>query len=309
MSALGQAAAEYLALRRQLGYKLEAHGPLLAQFVAFLDARGETVITTPLALAWATEPAGATPAWWRQRLAVVRGFARHRQAFDARTEVPTIDLLPGKFRRAIPYLYSEAEIQRLMAAAARMFRSPLKAATYETLIGLLSVTGMRVGEAIALDRADVELGAHRLTIRRAKGGRSREIPLHPSTVAALDTYARMRDERQPHPTDPSFLLSTAGTRLRYPNVWNAFDRLRDASGLDRETLGRQARIHDVRHAFVLNTLLGWYRDQEDVEAKLPLLATFLGHVDPASTYWYFEGAPQLLALAAQRLERTWKEPS
>jgi integrase len=168
---------------------------------------------------------------------------------------------------------------------------------------------MRVGEAIALDRADVELEAHRLTIRHAKGGKSREIPLHPSTVVALDSYARVRDERCPDPADPSFLLSTAGTRLRYPNVWNAFDRLRDASGLDRETLGRPARMHDVRHAFVLRTLLGWYRDEVDVEAKLPLLATFLGHVDPVSTYWYFEGAPQLLALAAQRLERTWKEPS
>ena len=222
--------------------------------------------------------------------------------------MPPADLLPAKFRRAVPYLYSEADIEALMGAA-REIRSALKAATYETLIGLLAVTGMRIGEVIALDRGEVELPEGRLTVRRGKNGRSREVALHMSTVAALEAYARLRDELCPHPKDPSFLVTNAGTRLYYGTVWHVFDRIRRRSGLDRESLGRQVRMHDLRHVFVLRTLLGWYRDGADVEAQLPLLATFLGHVDPSSTYWYFEAAPQLLALAADRLERTWEQRS
>jgi integrase/recombinase XerD len=308
MSALLTAAEDYLALRRALGYKLTAHGRLLPQFVAFLEQREASLITTSLALQWATQPADASVVWWHQRLAIVHGFARHLQAFDSRHEAPAAALLPATARRAVPYLYSEAEIEALMRAA-RQVRSPLRAATCETLIGLLAVTGMRGGEAIALDRSDVELRERRLTVRHAKNGRSREVALHPSTVTALDSYARVRDELCPHPTDRAFLLSDKGARLGRCMVWHWFDELRRASGLDRDTLGRRARLHDLRHTFVLRTLLGWYREQSDIEAQLPLLSTFLGHVDPADTYWYLEGAPELLALAAERLERTWEQHS
>ena len=179
-----------------------------------------------------------------------------------------------------------------------------------SLIGLLAVTGMRVSEACALDRRDVELGEGRLTVRQGKNGRSREIPLHPSTVQALERYARTRDQLCPHPTDSAaFFLSGWGGRPGRHHAWRWFDQLRRATGLDRETLGRQARLHDVRHTFVLRTLLGWYRRADDIEAQLPLLATVLGHVDPADTYWYLEGAPELLAMAAERLERTWEQPA
>lgn len=305
MSAVFEAVKDYLTLRRALGYKLEAHGRLLPQFAEFLCQRQATVITTALALEWATQPADASVVWWHQRLAVARGFARYLQAADPRHEVPPVNLLPAKFRRAVPYLYSEADIEALMGAA-REIRSPLNAATYETLIGLLSVTGMRISEAIALDRYDVELPERRLTVRRAKNGRSREVPLHPSTVNALERYARVRDELCPRPKDPSFLISSAGGRLHRGAVWQVFNRLRRRCGLDRESLGRHARIHDIRHTFVLRTLLAWYREERDVEAQLPLLSTMLGHVHPADTYWYFEGAPELLALACERLERTWE---
>jgi integrase len=308
MSAVGDAVNEYLALRRSLGYKLEAHGRLLPQFAEFLEQRDATMITTELALQWATEPAEGSVVWWHQRLAIVAGFVRYLQASDPRHEVPAVDLLPAKFRRAIPYLYSEAEIEALMHAA-RGIGSALKAATYETLIGLLSVTGMRIGEAVALDRGDVELSDGRLTVRHAKNGRSREVALHPSTVTALDRYARVRDELCRRPKAPSFLLTNTGVRLNTGTIWHEFDRLRRATGLDRETLGRQARIHDIRHSFVLRTLLGWYRAEADIDAQLPLLSTFLGHLHPSDTYWYFEGAPELLALAAERLERTWEQQS
>jgi integrase len=306
MIALSQAVDDYLAMRRALGYKLTEHGRVLPQFAAFLAQRGESQITTALALEFAMQPAEASVVWWHQRLAIVRGFARYLQAFDARHEVPPVNLLPAKFRRAIPYLYSEAEIEALMQAA-RSVRPALRAASCEALIGLLSVTGMRVSEACALDRGDVELAEGQLTVRQDKNGRSREIPLHPSTVAALEGYARARDELCPQPKDPAaFFLSGWGGRLSRHFVWKWFDQLRRATGLDRETLGRQARLHDVRHTFVLRTLVGWYREDADIEAQLPLLSTMLGHVHPADTYWYFEGAPELLALACGRLERTWE---
>jgi integrase/recombinase XerD len=306
MSALGQAANEYLHVRRALGYKLEREGRDLPRFVEFVEHRGATVITTELALAWAIQPVDASALYWRQRLSMVRGFARYVRASDPRTEVPPADLLPAKKRRAVPYLYSDAEVEQLMRAA-RKIRPPLKAVTIETIIGLLAVTGMRIGEVIALDRDDVELPESRLTVRRDKNGKSREIALHPSTVRALDAYARVRDELCPHPKDPSFLITAAGGRLHRGTVWHEFDRLRRYCGLDYDTLGHSACIHDLRHTFVLRTLLGWYREDGDVEAQLPLLATFLGHVEPSSTYWYFESAPQLLALALERLERTWEE--
>jgi integrase/recombinase XerD len=308
MSGLHQAVNDYLALRRALGYKLERDGRDLPRFVQFLEQHGARVITTELALAWAIQPLEASGLYWRQRLSIVRGFARYLKASDPLTEVPPDDLLPAKKRRAVPYLYSEAEIEQLMQAA-RNIRPPLKSATIETLVGLLAVTGMRVGEAIALDRSDVELSEERLTVRRDKNGKSREVALHPSTVRALDAYARVRDELCPHPKDTSFLISAAGARLHRGTVGREFERLRRYCGLDYDTLGRSARLHDMRHSFVLRTLLSWYRTDADVEAQLPLLSTFLGHVEPSSTYWYFEGAPQLLALALERLERTWGEQS
>ena len=308
MSALAQAVNEYLQVRRALGYKLEREGRELPRFVEFLEQHGAMVITTDLALAWAIQPADATRWYWSQRLTIVRGFARYMQAADPQTEVPPNDLLPAKKRRAVPYLYSESDIEALMCAA-RKIRQPLKSATIETIVGLLAVTGMRIGEAIALDRDDVELSEGRLTVRRDKSGKSREVALHPSTVRALVAYTRVRDELCPHPKDPSFLISATGVRLHRGTVNHEFDRLRRYCGLDYDTLGRSARLHDLRHTFVLRTLLSWYREGTDVEAQLPLLSTFLGHVEPSSTYWYFEGAPQLLALALERLERTWEEQS
>ena len=281
----------------------------LPQFAAFLAQRGELLITTAVALEFATQPADASVVWWHQRLAIVRGFARYLQAFDAGHEVPPVNLLPATFRRARPYLFSEAEIEALLAAA-RSIRPPLRAASCEALIGLLAVTGMRVSEACGLDRADVDLRDGHLTVRRGKNGRSREIPLHPTTVTALERYSRTRDQLCAVPKDSdAFFLSGWGGRVSRHFVWKWFDQLRRATGLDQDTLGRQARLHDIRHAYVLRILLGWYRDDGDIEARLPLLSTVLGHVHPADTFWYFDAAPELLALACERLERTWEEQS
>jgi integrase/recombinase XerD len=303
MSALRVAAEDYLTIRRALGYKLNRQGLALLSFVSYAEEAQASTVTSELALTWAMQPSNAMPQYWRQRLSVVRGFAQHMQTLDPNTEVPPTDLLPAlPPKRAVPYLYSEAEIQRLMQAT-ETIAQPLRAATYNTLIGLLAVSGLRIGEAIALDRDDLDLSAGLLLVRAGKNGKPREVPLHPSTVAALGDYARLRDELHPHPRMPSFFISTAGTRLDQGTVWKEFTRFRHHAGVHAPPGARPPRLHDLRHVFVFRTLLNWYRSGADVEARLPQLSTYLGHVDPASTYWYFQAAPELLALAAQRLER------
>jgi len=302
VSALRQAAEDYLAIRRSLGFKLVAEGYLLASFAGYAERRGARQLTTDLALDWATLPAGKDPVWCAKRLGVVRGFARYLHTLDPATEVPPAGLLPQRTRRATPYLYTSQEIARLMAAA-RALPSPLVAATYETLVGLLETTGMRVGEAVRLDRADVDLDDGVITVVAGKFGRWREVPLQPGTVGALSCYARRRDALCPEPKAPSFLVSNTGTRLIPACVRQRFGQLVRAAGLGPRSPRCRPRIHDFRHGFAVATLLDWYRAGVDVQARLPLLSAFLGHVDPASTYWYLEATPELLALAAARQEQ------
>jgi integrase len=307
MTGLRDALDDYLALRRGLGFKLERPGQLLADFTGYLEAAGAPTVTTELALAWATAPAGADPAWWRKRLAAIRPFARYLAALIPETEVPPAGLLPGRVsRRAVPYLYSAAEITALMTAAATI-RAPLRSATYRTLIGLLAITGMRAGEAIRLDQSDADLQAGLLTIRESKFGKSRQLPLHATTVAALAGYAALRDQHQPRPATQAFFISLTGTRLIYNNVHYTFHLLTQAAGLTPRAPRCRPRIHDLRHSFAVATLLSWYQDGGDVAARLPLLSAWLGHADPASTYWYLTGTPELLALAGQRLEDHLRE--
>ncbi|MGH3561427.1 MAG: tyrosine-type recombinase/integrase [Mycobacterium sp.] len=302
MSALAEALRDYLSMRRALGFKLDRTGQLLDQFVAYADQAGADHVTAELALAWATQPAGADPSWHGARLSAVRGFARHLCALDPATQVPPPDVLPQRSRRRVPYLYSEAEIAALLAAA-RGLRSPLRAATYTTLIGLLAATGMRVGEAIALDSDDVDLHDGLIVVRHSKFGKSRQLPLHPTTIRALSDYAATRERLCPAPRTSAWLVSTTGTRLIYNNVHEVFHRLTEQVGLRPPSPRCRPRPHDLRHAFAVTTLLGWYRDGGDVAARLPLLSTYLGHARPGDTYWYLSAAPELLAEAARRLER------
>lgn len=303
MSALAESLADYLKLRRALGYKLKETGEQLERFVAFLDARGARTITTELALEWATQPAAASPEWWANRLTMTRGFATYLKALDPAVEVPPRGALPPRRKRATPYLYSDREIGALIDAT-NQIPTPLKAATYRTLIGLLAVTGMRVGEAIGADRDDLDLATGVLLVRSGKFGKSRQLPLHPTTVAALTDYLRARDRLFPAPRSPALLISTAGTRLIYKNVQNLFlHTLVRGAGLRPRSAACRPRVHDLRHGFAVRTLLDWYRSGVDVQQRLPLLSTYLGHVNPADTYWYLSAAPELLALAGERLER------
>jgi integrase/recombinase XerD len=311
MSALRQALETYLALRRGLGSVLRGPSGHLHRFIEFLDREGATIVTTKLALRWATAPCGVTPATWGQRLADVRRFATWLSATDPRTEIPPPGLLPGRYRRCQPYIYSDNEVESIVREAARL-PSPLglRAHTYGTLFGLLASTGLRLGEAITLDRDDVDLRAGILAIRRAKFGKSRFVPIHDSTCNALRRYARRRDQLVPRPASAAFLISERGTRLTQRSAENNFEVVSRAVGLrplTRGRSGRAPRLHDMRHRLAVKALLRWYQDGRDVERELPKLSTYLGHVHVADTYWYIEAVPELLRLATERATQTREE--
>ena len=232
-----------------------------------------------------------------------RGFARFHSAVDPATEVPPVGLLPEPSHRATPYIYSDEDIVRLRQAAGRL-RPDHRADTYQTLIALIAVTGMRVGESVRLDRDDVDLDEGLLTIRNTKFGKSRQLPLHPSTVDALAGYARRRDQRRPTPKSLSFFTSAIGTRVLRDNVSTVFPRLVREAELQSPHRRRPPRLHDMRHSFAVNTLISWYRDGLDVEPRLPRLSTWLGHATPRDTYWYLSAVPELLELIAERLDVT-----
>lgn len=218
MSTIRVRAEQYLAMRRALGFKLTTQGRLLLGFVGYLEQAGATRITTQAALAWATTtPHSVDQVWWSRRLMVVRCFARHLKALDPATQVPPDDVLPHHYRRQVPYLYSPDEITQLLRAADRL-APEFRALTWRSLICLLAVTGLRVGEACRLDRADVDLETGVLTIRDSKFGKSRQVPVHTTTIQGLRGYQQRRDELQPAPSTPGFFVSTRGTRLDAHNL-------------------------------------------------------------------------------------------
>jgi integrase len=303
MNTLSQRLDEYLALRRAMGFQLTTAGALLPRFIAFLEHHDSDVITTELALRWATEPQQVHPAEWGRRLSQVRGFARYLSAIDPRTEIPPTHLLPYRPARRTPYLYSDTEINQLLKAASELpSPSGLRAQTYRTVLALLVVTGMRISEVVALDNADVVLAQGGLTIRQTKCHKARWLALHPSTVAALQDYIRYRDCFYPHPGTPSFFLSETGTRLNVNTFEQRFVQLSKQIGLRQPHDRSGPRLHDFRHRFAVQTLLRWYRQDEDVQQRLPQLSTYLGHVKVSDTYWYLTAVPELMQLAMQRLE-------
>ncbi len=304
MSALEQALSDYLQLRHSLGHEVAEAGWLLPDFVRYLDTHDHPTVTIQAALNWAQHgEAGRVSTVGPRRMTAARGFARYLSGIDARTEVPPLGLMPHRQRWRKPFIYTPAEIQA-MTGQARSIQPPLRAATYDTLIGLLASSGLRIGEAIKLDRSDVDWTGGVLLIRESKFGKSRLVPLHTSTIGALSDHARLRDELQPRPKESSFFVSGTRHRLSYAVVSQTFRKL-----VDNARVGTDApsppRLHDLRHTFAVRTLLSWYRSGEDVQARMPSLSTYLGHREPASTYWYLSAAPELLALAAARQDTAW----
>ncbi|MDQ2735739.1 MAG: tyrosine-type recombinase/integrase [Pseudomonadota bacterium] len=305
MTNLHSALKRYLSMRKGLGYKYQHQTRRLADFVSFMESREATTLTTKLAMEWATLPPDRH-ASWALRLTDVRGFARHIANIDPKTEVPPVGILPG-LKRAKPYIYSDAEVNALLVAALSLPPAGgLRRWTYHHLFGLIAVTGMRLSEAIDLQRDDVDLEAGVLTVRLTKFGKTRLVPLHPTTSAALRNYAARRDSHFASPCAPHFFVAERGGPLLHQYVHRVFWRLSREIGLRRPGARTGPRVHDLRHRFAIRTLLGWYREGTDVEKKLPALSTYLGHACVRDTYWYLSACPELMREAAQRLDRRWE---
>jgi integrase/recombinase XerD len=307
MISLRKAVENYLTMRRSLGFKLRDMGYNLRHFVSFMEQQRASIITTELALRWAQLPQDVHPAQWAARLSFVRSFARYWSATDPRTEIPPTGLLPYRTKRATPYIYSNDEIQQILNAARNLPPSTgLRPWTYYSLFGLMAVTGMRISEVIRLDHADVDLKQGLLTVRLTKFSKSRLIPLHPSTVKKLKRYLHRRDELYPRHLTARFFLSNQGTPLTDCMVRWTFVKLSRQIGLRKVGDSFGPRLHDLRHRFAVTTLLHWYRTGLDVEQRLPVLSTYLGHAHVTDTYWYLSAIPELLALTKDRLEKRWE---
>jgi len=308
MNTLRQAAQEYLTMRRSLGYKLQEAGKRLLDFVTFMEQHRASYITQSLALAWAKQPSDVQPGEWARRLSCVRSFARHRSATDPRTQIPPAGLLPYRPKRAQPYLYSDDQIKELLRAALKLpAKSGLRPWTYHCLFGLLSVTGLRVGEAQNLELQDVDLQAGVLTIRGAKFGKSRLVPLHASTRRVLADYIARREQVWANRPVSSYLfVSNWGNRLDGGDIRRTFYALSRQIGLRGPSDSRGPRLHDMRHGFASKTLLRWYRAGENAEQRLPILSA-LSRARPLERYfWYLSALPELMHEAKSRLEQRWE---
>jgi len=317
MNTLRQSITEYVAMRRSLGFKLHEPARVLPDFATFMERRRATYITQALALAWAQKPAHAQPAHWASRLCYVRQFARYRSASDRRTQIPAPGLLPFKPKRARPYLYTNREIEQLLHTTLHMPLSPkhrklcaLQPWVYYCLFGLLSVSGLRLGEARNLTLDDVDLRTGVLTVRGGKFGKDRWVPLHASTCQVLARYLDRREHHWAGRSVSSYLfVSSWGNRLDGGQIHRTFYAASRRIGLRAACASRGPRLHDLRHRFATTTLVNWYRSNEDPERRLPLLSAFLGHVHVADTQWYLSGSPELMREAMRRLEHRWATPS
>ena len=307
MNPLRKAVKDYLMMRRSLGFKLRDMGYNLQHFVSFMEQQHTPIIATALVLRWAKRPQNVQPAHWAVRLSYVRSFARYWSATEPLTEIPPLSLLPFRYQRSTPHIYSDNEIQQLLKAANNL--PPLRGLrrwTYHCLFGLMAVTGLRISEAIRLNREDVDLKQGLLTIRLTKFGKSRLVPVHSSTVTKLKQYTHQRDNLYPRPSTSRFFLSNRGTPLTDCMVRQTFVKLSRQLGLRKASDSFGPRLHDLRHRFAVTTLLHWYRTGVDVEQRLPVLSTYLGHAHVTDTYWYLSAIPELLALTKDRLEKRWE---
>ncbi len=312
MKTLRENVTDYLATRRVLGFKLEGLSKLLWSFVEFCEQRGATRVQNDLAILWATTPikVPVNDALIARRLDAVRVFARYQHALDPLTQIPVEEHRPRRYRPKQPNILSQDDICALLAATS-ILEPGFKALTWRTLIGLLAATGLRPGEACRLAVSDLDLAGGVIQVLETKFGKSRLVFIHPSTVTVLADYLQARRAwagASTH-TSATVFLNTRGAPICPDRLNVTFRQIVAAAGLATAPGHRPVRLHDLRHTFAVTTMIAWYRDGHDVQARLPLLSTWLGHVDPASTYWYLHTVPELLTLAADRLDNTGEAPA
>lgn len=304
MSQLQNYLDEYLSVRQALGFKLRTYSPCLKDFVRFAESTNTTSITTALALSWAMKPATADPKWWAYRLRLIHHFARFVHGRDPTTQVPPVDLLPYCQRRKPPHIYSEDEMTWIIEAAQNLpSHNGLRGLTYSTLFTLLWVSGLRISEALALNKSDVDQVNNLLTIHNTKYDKSRLVPIHTSTTQALQRYGRRRDQVFTRPKVPAFFLTVFGTRPTVAVADITFKHLCCQVGIRSRSQKKGPRIHDIRHTFAVKTLIDLYRNNHDIDQGVHALAVYMGHVGPSSTFWYLSAAPELMRLVRERLER------
>ena len=303
MTDLREALEQYLSLRRSLGYKLTSQEKRLRNFVEYAGARGEQYITSKLAVEWAGNQCG--PASWSSRLSTIRSFAVHLAVVEPRTEVPPSGIFPPQRRRR-PYIYSDDQISDLLATMLVLHPASLRGRTLHCFFGLIASSGLRFSEAFLLQRDDVDLDVGVLTIRQTKFGKSRIVPLHPTTTEALARYATERDVSPVRRAGRLFFTGVHGRALNHWNTCEPFIAWTRRAGLRAPGARQGPRIHDLRHTFAVRTLLNWYEQGEDVERRVPELATYLGHGNVRDTYWYLSAHPELLNHAKLRLEASWE---
>lgn len=303
MSGLRSAAQDYLAMRRTLGFKLTSQGRLLLEFIDYCEQHQLTHVRTDAAIDWATHPpkGGHDRVYHARRLMVVRIFARHLAAIDPATEIPPTDVLAYHYRRVTPHVFTTEQIEQLIVAAGHL-QPAIRAVTWRTLLGLLAVTGMRISEACNLNVDDIDVDSGVVRIINSKFNKSRQVLVHHTTLEALAVYRQQRQMLCPSASTPAVLINSYGHRLQAGHATHTFAQLVDTAGIVARPGQRRPRLHDIRHSVAVWTLMDFYRDGGDVQARLPLLSTWLGHADPKSTYWYLQAVPELLALAAARLE-------
>jgi integrase len=292
---------DFIALRRGLGYRSPSQERALRAFARYLDHQGHNgPIPLESSLDWATSTRSTDTCNPARRLTAVRGFLRHLSALDGATEVPPPGLLGSTGHRRPPHVYSDQEIAELPQAAAGLAPTGgLRPHCYATLFGLLACTGLRISEALSLTRDDIDLSGAMLTVRAGKRGRTRLVPLHPSALAPLRDYAAHRDR---YPGGDAFFRTDRSDRVSYNAAHSTFSVLRRQLCWTAAGRTRTPRIHDLRHRMVVRRIQAWHDQNADVDAKIAVLATYLGHVEVRDVYWYLSAVPELMSIVSDRFE-------
>lgn len=302
---------DYLAERRRLGFVMRSLDTFLAGFASYVIKRHHRgPLTVELMTDWIRQgkDGQGSPETWVRRLGKLRSFVRYLKQFEPDTEVPDESIFGPEPGRVAPHIYHEEEIVGLLAAARKLGpHGSLRPVTFETLFGLMASTGLRVSEAIHLRNDDVDLKHGMLTIRQTKFAKSRQLPLHPSTVTALSHYRRQRARHVPETAGSPFLIGSRGQRLGQPlgerQVHRVFNALRDSLGWVNRGAHAAPRLHDLRHTFAVRRMLLWHADGTDIDQMMLALSTYMGHAEIFYTYWYLTAVPELMALAGGKFER------